>query len=264
MKYDDVIAGKLCIAKHPNGNWYRSSIKDKFFSDDTWNFKVFFLDYGDYCNVQLPNLRILPKQFNERLPFQAIACCLKGLESVSPTDWTEENTDYFLSLTRDEGNILHLLTVNSVLKESAKDQVTLGPRYLVDLAHRQESGTAILVDFVIWHKLGGEAPQLVKEEELVEKVNPLDHSFDEDECEVSSRWGLEDFQLDQNDPDTSAPLVDKVYPKKSSSSCFPMTKWAQSTKDVTITFLVGEVMHYKVELTDTHLFFESNHNGKKY
>ena len=275
MKYDDAVAGKLCLAKHADGNWYRGYIKQKCFNNDTWDFEVFFLDYGDSCTVQLQHLRVLSKQFSERLPFQAIACSLNGLGSTSGADWTEQNVDYFLSLTRDQDKILHQLTVKCALKEAVKDEMTLGPRYMIDLVHQQKCGTVNLADLMMAHKLGGEPPKLVQDVELVEKVNDLDLSIDEEECEVSSQW-LDLFRPDQTDPsaasgekneeqaETCAPLVDELYPKKSTSSCFPTTKWAQNEQDVTVTFLLGEVVHYEVRLSDNHLCFESNHNGKKY
>ena len=104
----------------------------------THQYQVFFVDYGDFSQVSLNELRALPREFVSRLPFQAIACSLKGLKPAIDSTWTEEAKDYFSSLTRDSGNCLRVLNAIPEAKQQITHEVTGGPHYLIHLINQDE------------------------------------------------------------------------------------------------------------------------------
>ncbi|XP_057371749.1 uncharacterized protein LOC130692635 [Daphnia carinata] len=59
-------------------------------------------------------------------------------------------------------------------------------------------------------------------------------------------------------------LIDHTMPLKDSLSRFPTTKWAQSEQDVCVTFVVGHLSDYTIELSENHLSFVADVNGPRY
>ncbi|XP_032782601.2 putative ATP-dependent RNA helicase TDRD12 isoform X1 [Daphnia magna] len=59
-------------------------------------------------------------------------------------------------------------------------------------------------------------------------------------------------------------LIDHTMPLKDSLSRFPTTKWAQSEQDVCVTFVVGHLSDYTIELSENHLSFVADVNGSRY
>ena len=125
------------IAEEPGkpGAWCRGVVKKIL--NGTSQYEIFFVDYGDFSKVSLNELRALPREFVSRLPFQAIACSLKGLKPVNST-WTAEAKNYFSSLTRDSDNCLHVLNAIPEAKQQNAHEVTGGPHYLIQLINRNE------------------------------------------------------------------------------------------------------------------------------
>lgn len=140
MEYEEAQVGTFCLVESPSdpGFWCRCCIKKKITVNDGWQFRVFFVDYGDYGTVNLNELRILPNQFISRLPFQAIACSLSGVAPKNLDSWTKENTDFFVSLTRAPDGFMRKLHVEVKSKETGVDEVTNGPHYRVSLKNREE------------------------------------------------------------------------------------------------------------------------------
>lgn len=144
MTYEAAQVGTLCLAESPSepGFWCRCCIKKKITVDDGWQYRVFFVDYGDYSTVQLNDLRTLPNQFISRLPFQAIACSLFGVAPKNSNNvWTEEDVDFFMSLTRAPDGFMHKLHAEVKSKASGVDEVTNGPHYQVHLKNRETGET---------------------------------------------------------------------------------------------------------------------------
>ncbi len=151
MTYEDTHLETLCIAESPSqpGTWCRAWIKKKIVEDGTWQFRVFFVDYGDYSTLPLNKLRTLPTNFINRLPFQAIACSLHGVgPKTASGSWTKEDIDFFVSLTRDTKGYMHELHAHAKFKEFI-NEVTKGPHYRISLINRQETEPQNLAEQMI-------------------------------------------------------------------------------------------------------------------
>lgn len=152
MTYENALEGTLCLAVSPEeqGMWCRCRIIEKIPVNNEWEFRVFYVDYGDYSVVPLSNLKKLPTQFITRLPFQAIACSLDGVfPKTGNGQWTEEANRSFKALTRDSDGYLSRLQVQVKLKEKNPDEVTNGPHYLVSLNNPEKSELKDLADSLI-------------------------------------------------------------------------------------------------------------------
>ena len=152
MSYEEAQLEVLCVAESPSepGTWCRGCIKNKIIENDTWHFRVFFVDYGDYITVPLNKLRRLQSEYISRLPFQAIACSLHGVgPKIAGVGWTREDTAFFVSLTRDVKGYMHELNVQGKFKETVVDEVTKGPHYHVFLINRQETEPQNLAEQMI-------------------------------------------------------------------------------------------------------------------
>lgn len=165
ITYESALEGTLCLAVSPEeqGMWCRCRIIEKIPAGDEWEFRVFYVDYGDYSIVPLSSLRKLPVQFITRLPFQAIACSLDDVfPKTENSQWTEQANESFKALTRDPDGYLSRLHVQVKLKEKNPDEVTNGPHYLVSLNNPEKSELNDLADSLISQdvavRLPGEAP----------------------------------------------------------------------------------------------------------
>ena len=71
-----VEVGSFCLAHYPDdGRWYRATVTSIIGSDAT----VYYVDYGNSCNVNVNDLReILPAVAD--IPPQAVKCSLNGIE----------------------------------------------------------------------------------------------------------------------------------------------------------------------------------------
>ena len=130
--------GKLVIAPNSQivGSWCRGIIK-KILNES--QFQVFFVDYGDSADVSLNELRALPHQFVSKLPFQAIACSLKGVKPPSST-WSEVTKVFFDSLCLNSStDCMRSLNAIPEFKQSETDEVTGGPHYIINLVNQEDS-----------------------------------------------------------------------------------------------------------------------------
>ncbi len=73
-----VEVGSFCLAHYPkDGRWYRATVTSIIGSDAT----VYYVDYGNSCNVNVNDLReILPAV--AEIPPQAVKCSLYGIGRV--------------------------------------------------------------------------------------------------------------------------------------------------------------------------------------
>ena len=138
LSHEEVQPGKLVIAEEPRnpGAWCRGVVKKVL--NETSQYHIFFVDYGDFSKVSLNDLRALPRECVTKLPFQAIACSLKGLKPAINSTWTEEANNFFSSLTRDSDNYLRVLNAIPEVKQQIAHEVTGGPHYLIHLINREE------------------------------------------------------------------------------------------------------------------------------
>ena len=281
FKSEQAHVGRLCVARLDSG-WCRGRIQSKDFSDNKWNYKIFFVDYGDYNTCLLDDLRVLSQNLIDRLPFQAIACCAQGLEPSNPPNWSREEIEFFTSLTRDSENMLGTFKVKPVSKEALEDAVTRGQRYLVDLFHLQGSQVTDMKDlFMKWRSgepvvldaAGSNRVETEQDGEDEEKEAKQPNALEVDEkFDVSNGWveffnAQKDSVVAKDKNEDESQIVDAIYPTKSSSSVFPISKWCQNDEKVIVTFMVGEVgcrANYDVQFTANHLTFSTTVAGKRY
>jgi hypothetical protein len=71
-----VEVGSFCLAPYSDdGRWYRATVTSIVDSDAT----VYYVDYGNSCNVNVNELRDILPAVSE-IPHQAVKCCLYGIE----------------------------------------------------------------------------------------------------------------------------------------------------------------------------------------
>jgi hypothetical protein len=71
-----VQVGSLYVARYPDdGRWYRATVTSVIGSEAT----VYYVDYGNSCNVNVNNLREIPPSV-AAIPPQAVKCSLYGIE----------------------------------------------------------------------------------------------------------------------------------------------------------------------------------------
>ena len=227
--------------------------------------------------------------------------CLQGLEPADPSGWSKGEINFFISLTRDGDNLLNILQAESKMKEASIDEVTMGPRYCVELFCESFETTSLCDIFMKW-RLDGEAvvqsrihpPPSNKSDEvesdedsqsIVAETNVEEKSF-----EVSESWmklfmeskdgasvnnptppaAANTSQEEKNSESeilTPLQIADIIYPTKSASSVFPLSKWSQNSEHVRIVFMVGELLsksNYDLQLTDNHLTFTTTVGDKRY
>ena len=191
------------------------------------------------------------------------------------------------------------MKVKSKTKEALEDEVTMGPRYCVEL-HCEELELANLNDiFVKWRLDDEPVVQLVNNQPLPgdpdanefvkDSQSDVAESHLEDDFEVSRSWidtflennnpatdnrllpstKVDSKEADHSESESSAPplIIDGIYPTKSASSMFPTSKWCQNKESVKITFMVGELLSessYEIQLTDNHLSFATTVEEKRY
>ncbi|XP_057379935.1 putative ATP-dependent RNA helicase TDRD12 isoform X2 [Daphnia carinata] len=318
LTYEEARVGIFCLAESPTerGSWCRCCIKKKIIGHDASEFRVFFVDYGDYTTVPIHALKTLPAKFISRLPFQAIACSLYGVGPKNDSGgWTEEDVDFFSSLTTGPDGFMHVWHVQTKFKETVPDEVTKGPHYHVTLINREESEPQNLAqqlidknyaislenneDFRAIVRHSAAIKKEAEEKELRDKMckSQLDDAEDDLKFDVSPGW-IDLFPKSQESEDTNSnadsrpsdeasgesvpaseeklvvqqivhgnqnlALIDHTMPLKDSLSRFPTTKWAQSEQDVCVTFVVGHLSDYTIELSENHLSFVADVNGSRY
>jgi tudor domain-containing protein 1/4/6/7 len=85
-----VEVGSFCLAQYPDdGRWYRATVSSIVDSDAT----VYYVDYGNSCNVKVDELReILPAV--AEIPHQAVKCSLYGIEHAEESVEDAFATEY--------------------------------------------------------------------------------------------------------------------------------------------------------------------------
>ncbi|KAM3595421.1 uncharacterized protein V6R79_023280 [Siganus canaliculatus] len=97
--------GSPCLALFPSDNqWYRAQVLTS--TENT--VQVMFIDYGNESEVDLKDVRPLPRSLLD-MPPQAFLCSLHGFDE-SKGSWTDEAYDDFYSILVDKS--LHLTVVN--------------------------------------------------------------------------------------------------------------------------------------------------------
>lgn len=88
--------GTVCLALSPEGNKYNRAFV-KQVKDQIVN--ILYVDYGEFCQVNIENLLTIPSNLITKLPFQVIECNLSGFKDISQTDIIGQFVDRFFQLT---------------------------------------------------------------------------------------------------------------------------------------------------------------------
>jgi hypothetical protein len=105
IKDSQLKEGMLVACLKQNNLWQRAEIKGFKYSsigeseyESTENssplIDVYFVDFGDSYYLPASHLRVLLNEFYE-LPFQAVECCLHGVEAHK---WSDESIGFFEQL----------------------------------------------------------------------------------------------------------------------------------------------------------------------
>jgi tudor domain-containing protein 2 len=102
-KLSDLKVGDMVAAPYPkDDNWYRVrvvKVQEEGYSPDEHLVTVYYVDFGDEAVLPRKALCSLYPQFLTALPFQAIECCLSGVQSKDSGNWSEEAIACFTQLT---------------------------------------------------------------------------------------------------------------------------------------------------------------------
>lgn len=293
--------GRLCLARHSGGGWFRACVAADADAEDDADVRVFFVDHGDYERVALEDVRVAPTALVERMPLQAI-CCRLPLEatdqSATESRWSVEAVEVFESLTREpqDASFFRQLTARVLVKEPTCDVISGGPRYTVALRDGDLDVAQELVQrgLAVRGTEPDEPDEPVEAEPPCAAAGPNDVSggpIDLETVDVggSSEW-LDSFKetlaasglalpqarpieapqdhspLDSNGPPKSAqlPAPDPDAPVKSAGSRFPTTKWFQDDASVTVTFHLTGPVEYQLQVRLQRLVFSARVTGIRY
>jgi len=174
MTYEEAHPGMVCLVEIADGGWIRGCIQKRAATKEAWTYRVFLVDYGDCETVSLDKLRTLPSEFLNRLPFQAIACSLDGVKP-SHQEWTSEAVDFFVSMTRDDQDVLRELSAKPTMKHSAADELTKGPHYLITLTQADGDTPLDLSEEIVSNQHGLAVAMAEDVNQLVEQNDELNN-----------------------------------------------------------------------------------------
>lgn len=209
----DVTVGDLVLAKFPGASYERARIDDVMKN----RVKCFFVDQGDWMEVPIQDLTLIPEKFVTQLPFQAIECRLYGVKPVRE-EWTEFSTTWLSNQFEDDSGDLKQLYVQYFAKERAFN--TEGNKYAVvvlDTTSDQELNmNKMLVDVNLADPNNDEWEQidkLISKNNIHTKSTKLQEENDISDDEKS--W--ENVRTSTTTPEIVSPCkipYDELFPKK--------------------------------------------------
>ena len=283
MTFEDAQVGRLCVAESPDepGLWTRAVIKNRIATNDSWEYKIFFVDFGDQFVRTLDKLRKMPNEFISRLPFQAIACSLRGVKPTEEaTVWSDPAIDFFYKMTRTEDDGYRILHATPEEKLSSPDAVTNGSHYTVAIVNRAEANGLDLAQAMVDNKFAvaienkddfhqsvalsdahmAELAERRRKGQMEKDLNRLIE--DEGEFEGWDRF-MDIFFPGLNKARATSPLVaeinsepisveapvtvpattlyDHTMPLRVGASLFPTAQWTQNTQSVIVNFRIHGV-----------------------
>jgi len=128
--------GNICLALAPGENKYNRVIIQKMNDQKA---DVFFVDYGEFYNVEIGSLLTIPPSLITKLPFQVIECSLSGFNDILPTDIVNQFNNRLLELTNTK---IHL----KVLSSTTKPKFTVGSHYEVVLFNNDKNINVTMAD----------------------------------------------------------------------------------------------------------------------
>ncbi|KAF8782794.1 Tudor domain-containing protein 1 [Argiope bruennichi] len=97
----------VCVKFSEDLAWYRAQIVKVSHENDI---EVFFVDYGNYDNASLRDVRRMKPDLM-KLPIQAYKCCLYGVELPSDSSQKDSMFDMFEELTAGENLVAHVHSI---------------------------------------------------------------------------------------------------------------------------------------------------------
>ncbi|KAL5242979.1 hypothetical protein ACI65C_010389 [Semiaphis heraclei] len=128
--------GNICLALAPGENKYNRVIIQKMNDQKA---DVFFVDYGEFYEVEIDSLLTIPPSLITKLPFQVIECSLSGFNDILPTDIIDQFNNRLLELTNTK---IHL----KVLSSTTKPKFTAGSLYEVVLFNNDKNINVTMAD----------------------------------------------------------------------------------------------------------------------
>lgn len=123
-----VTIGDVVLARFPDDSMFERARIDDILNNDI--VKCFFVDQGDWRDIQVKDLVPIPSKFITQIPFQAIECRLVGVKPVGD-DWTEFGTNWFYDSCFDVHGDPKILYVRYFARENSDH--TDGSKYAVVL-----------------------------------------------------------------------------------------------------------------------------------
>lgn len=281
---------KPCLAKFPDdGLWYRGCVKETVSVDGAEQYRIFFADHGDFATVQLQDLKIMAQSLIDRLPFQAIGCSLYGVGPVDSPDWSDEASDFLLSLTRRD-DVLCALRAQVEIKYPELDAVTNGSHYSINLYDCQRANAIIdLAEEMIDQKWAIELDEFEDACQFEDALEEQEKSSGDQSCPVDPE--SVDAEFDGSDPmeflqfllsgvqeseesgeKLSSAILEPIrihspsagqLPIKSDGSRYPSTKWSQDEEQVVVTISVIDLDTYQVQILNNRIKFDCEVGGNR-
>ncbi|OWR47341.1 RNA helicase protein [Danaus plexippus plexippus] len=143
-KICDIKEGDIVLAEFPDDSTYERARIDNVNGNRV---KCFFVDQGDWREIDIKSLVQIPDRFLKKLPFQAIECRLVGVKPLGE-EWTDFSTNWFHdNCFEGSSENLKYLFVKYFTKEPAK--YTGGNKYGVVLIDTNTEQDVIINELMI-------------------------------------------------------------------------------------------------------------------
>ncbi|CAG9573709.1 unnamed protein product [Danaus chrysippus] len=153
----DIKEGDIVLAEFPDDKTYERARIDTINENRV---KCFFVDQGDWREIDIKSIVQIPDKFINKLPFQAIECRLIGVKPLGE-EWTDFSTNWFYDncFEGSSENLKHLF-VKYFTKEPAK--YTGGNKYGVVLIDTNTEQDVIINELMIDLNLAQEQEEELK------------------------------------------------------------------------------------------------------
>ncbi|KAI5643642.1 tudor domain-containing protein [Phthorimaea operculella] len=208
-----VSEGDIVLAKLPDDDMFERARIDEIINED--KVKCFFVDYGDWREVNKRNLIPISEKLITQLPFQAIECRLVGVRPPGE-NWTEFVTTWFSNCFEDDNGDLKQIFAKYFTKEKA--QYTGGHKYGVVLVDTHSDPDVIINNLIMELNLAQE------EESEIKYLDELEFKNESVEIpkELSDMEDVDDsWEKVSNATKSSSSKDDFVRPNMSLNEIFP-------------------------------------------
>ncbi|KAL4131220.1 hypothetical protein QTP88_008561 [Uroleucon formosanum] len=178
--------GNVCLALAPEANKYNRVIIQKIYDKKA---EVFYVDYGEFYEVEIDSLLTIPSSVLTKLPFQVIECSLSGFNVILPTDIVDQFNNRLLELT---DNKIHL----KVLSSTTNAKFTGGTYYEVVLFNNDMNINGTMADEF----------NMYVDNTQIKNILSSNYKYKEYESEVE-----DDDQLDEEELKSQMDLLESLF-----------------------------------------------------